>query len=72
MKRNARPELVLFALAALVVIGSVVLIALGHDVPLFLQGTLLACVTGGAGVAAPQAPVPAPQPALVIDGRPTP
>lgn len=55
-----RPELPLFLLALVTVVGSVVLIALGHDVPSFLQAVVLAAIAGGAGLAVPRTPPPVP------------
>ena len=57
---------VAIGLAALCVVGAVVLVALGKTVPAELWAIAFAALTGGAGIAVPTAvaaPAPAPVPA---------
>lgn len=51
---SLRPELALFVLALVALVGCVLLLALGDQVPEFLQTAVIATVVGGAGVATPR------------------
>lgn len=53
MFQTVRSALPLLIVAAIALIGAIVLAALGKDVPAELWATVLAGITGGAGVTVP-------------------